>query len=222
MIKQFKLLFRLTLMVLLIHFTSSMEAQKNRKKSSIEVKETVDKIDEKKFSGLSYRHIGPFRGGRAAAVTGVSGNPNLYYMGATGGGVWKTENGGQTWNNISDGFFATGSVGAVSVSESNNNIVVVGMGESPVRGVMTSSGDGVYKSVDAGETWEHIGLDGTKHISQVRIHPDNPDVIYVSAQGSPYVDTQDRGVYRTIDGGKNWKKVLFACSSHDFFSSQKI
>ena len=87
------------------------------------------------------------------------------------------------------------------------------MGESPVRGVMTSSGDGVYKSVDAGETWEHIGLDGTKHISQVRIHPNNPDIMFVSAQGSPYVDTQDRGVYRTTDGGKNWKKVLFVYAS---------
>ena len=160
-----------------------------------------------------WRDIGPFRGGRSTTATGITGNDQIYYMGTTGGGLWKTNDAGLSWKNVSDGFFATGSVGAVSVSESNNNIVVVGMGESPVRGVMTSSGDGVYKSVDAGETWEHIGLDGTKHISQVRIHPDNPDVMYVSAQGSPYVDTQDRGVYRTIDGGKNWKKVLFVDAS---------
>ena len=160
-----------------------------------------------------WRDIGPFRGGRSTTATGITGNDQIYYMGTTGGGLWKTYDAGLSWKNVSDGFFATGSVGAVSVSESNNNIVVVGMGESPVRGVMTSSGDGVYKSVDAGETWEHIGLDGTKHISQVRIHPDNPDVMYVSAQGSPYVDTQDRGVYRTTDGGKNWKKVLFVDAS---------
>ena len=160
-----------------------------------------------------WRDIGPFRGGRSTTATGITGNDQIYYMGTTGGGLWKTNDAGLSWKNVSDGFFATGSVGAVSVSESNNNIVVVGMGESPVRGVMTSSGDGVYKSVDAGETWEHIGLDGTKHISQVRIHPDNPDVMYVSAQGSPYVDTQDRGVYRTTDGGKNWKKVLFVDAS---------
>ena len=160
-----------------------------------------------------WRDIGPFRGGRSTTATGITGNDQIYYMGTTGGGLWKTYDAGLSWKNVSDGFFATGSVGAVSVSESNNNIVVVGMGESPVRGVMTSSGDGVYKSVDAGETWEHIGLEGTKHISQVRIHPDNPDVMYVSAQGSPYVDTQDRGVYRTTDGGKNWKKVLFVDAS---------
>ena len=134
-------------------------------------------------------------------------------MGTTGGGVWKTEDAGLSWRNISDGYFKTGSVGAVSVSESDNNIVVVGMGESPVRGVMTSSGDGVYKSTDAGDTWEHIGLDGTKHISQVRIHPSDPDIIYVSAQGSPYASTDERGVYRTVDGGKNWERVLFVDSS---------
>ena len=170
-------------------------------------------LDESFFNNLDWRNIGPDRGGRSLSSMGSPSRPNEYYFGATGGGLWKTYDAGLSWKNVSDGFFATGSVGAVSVSESNNNIVVVGMGESPVRGVMTSSGDGVYKSVDAGETWEHIGLDGTKHISQVRIHPHNPDIMFVSAQGSPYVDTQDRGVYRTTDGGKNWKKVLFVDAS---------
>ena len=176
-------------------------------------KKNKNNIDSILLQVGEWRDIGPFRGGRSTTATGLTGNDQIYYMGTTGGGLWKTHDAGLSWKNVSDGFFATGSVGAVSVSESNNNIVVVGMGESPVRGVMTSSGDGVYKSVDAGETWEHIGLDGTKHISQVRIHPHNPDIMFVSAQGSPYVDTQDRGVYRTTDGGKNWKKVLFVDAS---------
>ena len=178
----------------------------------------TDKKDKKTVDSLvfdigEWRNIGPFRGGRSTAATGITGDDQVYYMGTTGGGVWKTEDAGLSWRNISDGYFKTGSVGAVSVSESDNNIVVVGMGESPVRGVMTSSGDGVYKSTDAGDTWEHIGLDGTKHISQVRIHPSDPDIIYVSAQGSPYASTDERGVYRTVDGGKNWERVLFVDSS---------
>ena len=178
----------------------------------------TDKKDKKTVDSLvfdigEWRNIGPFRGGRSTAATGITGDDQVYYMGTTGGGVWKTEDAGLSWRNISDGYFKTGSVGAVSVSESDNNIVVVGMGESPVRGVMTSSGDGVYKSSDAGDTWEHIGLDGTKHISQVRIHPSDPDIIYVSAQGSPYASTDERGVYRTVDGGKNWERVLFVDSS---------
>jgi photosystem II stability/assembly factor-like uncharacterized protein len=182
----------------------------------IAMKPISDKKNKKKpiedsllFDLGKWRNIGPFRGGRSTTSTGVIGNPMTYYMGTTGGGVWKTENSGIKWENISDGFFNTGSVGAVAVSESDNNIVVVGMGESPVRGVMTSSGDGVYKSTDKGETWEHIGLEKTKHISQVRIHPTNPKIMYVSAQGSPYAPTLERGIYKTIDGGKNWKKILF-------------
>ena len=135
------------------------------------------------------------------------------FSGMSGGGLWKTEDAGISWKNISDGYFATGSVGAVAVSESDNNIVLVGMGESPVRGVMTSSGDGVYKSIDGGETWAHLGLENTKHISQVRIHPSNPNIIYVSAQGSPYGDTKERGIYRTLDGGETWENILFVDSS---------
>jgi len=178
----------------------------------------IDKKDKKIVDSLvfdigEWRNIGPFRGGRSTTSTGITGDDQIYYMGTTGGGVWKTEDAGVSWNNISDGYFKTGSVGAVSVSESDNNIVVVGMGESPVRGVMTSSGDGVYKSTDAGDTWEHIGLEHTKHISQVRIHPTDPDVMYVSAQGSPYSGSEERGIYRTKDGGKNWERVLFIDSN---------
>ena len=156
-----------------------------------------------------WRNIGPFRGGRSTASTGITTDNQTYFMGTTGGGLWKTTDAGLSWDNVSDGYFSTGSVGAVSVSESDNNIVVVGMGESPVRGVMTSSGDGVYKSIDGGNTWEHLGLEKTKHISQIIIHPNNPDIMYTAAQGSPYDGTTERGIYKTTDGGATWEKVLF-------------
>jgi len=161
------------------------------------------------FAPVKYRNIGPFRGGRSVCATGVIGNPMTYYMGTTGGGLWKTTDAGQHWNNVSDGFFEMGSVGAVAVSESNSNIVYVGMGEHAPRGVMTSYGDGVYKSTDAGKTWNHIGLTETQHISRIRIHPTNPDVVYVAAQGALYGPNQERGIYKSTDGGKTWKNVLF-------------
>ena len=158
---------------------------------------------------LKWRNIGPFRGGRSVAVAGVVNNPLTYYMGTTGGGVWKTNDAGGTWQNISDGFFKTGSVGAVDVSESDPNVVFVGMGEHAPRGVMTSYGDGVYKSTDAGKTWKKMGLDLTRQIANIRIHPTNPDVVYVAAQGALAAPTADRGVYRSTDGGVSWKKVLY-------------
>ncbi len=157
---------------------------------------------------LRWRNIGPFRGGRVTAVAGIASQPFVYYMGATGGGVWKTEDAGVTWNNVSDGFFRTGSVGAVSVAESNANIVYVGMGEACLRGNI-SSGDGIYKSVDAGQTWTHVGLPDSSQIGRIRIHPTNPDVVYVAAVGHPYGPNTERGVFRTRDGGKSWQKVLF-------------
>lgn len=160
------------------------------------------------FKPLKYRSIGPFRGGRSVTGTGVTGDPLTYYMGTTGGGLWKTTDGGQRWKNISDGFFKTGSVGAVAVSESNPNIVYCGMGEHAVRGVMTSYGDGVYKSVDAGKTWTKIGLEDTQHISRIAIHPTNPDIVFVAAQGALFGPNKDRGVYKSTDGGKTWKNVL--------------
>ncbi len=132
-----------------------------------------------------------------------------YYMGTTGGGLWKTNDGGQRWKNISDGFFKTGSVGAVAVSESNPNILYCGMGEHAVRGVMTSYGDGVYKSVDAGKTWTKIGLENSQHISRITIHPTNPDIVFVAAQGALFGPNKERGVYKSVDGGKTWKNVLF-------------
>ncbi|MFY0684538.1 MAG: glycosyl hydrolase [Balneola sp.] len=166
-------------------------------------------LSSEQFNKLEWRNIGPFRGGRSVASAGVVGQPLTYYMGTTGGGVWKTVNAGNSWENISDGFFKTGSVGAIAVSESNPNIVVVGMGEHPARGVMTSMGDGVYKSTDAGKTWKHIGLDNTRHISDVIIHPTNPDIIFISGQGAQYGSNEERGIFRSNDGGKTWEKVFY-------------
>jgi photosystem II stability/assembly factor-like uncharacterized protein len=161
------------------------------------------------FKAVKYRNIGPFRGGRSVAASGVVGDPMTYYMGNTGGGLWKTEDGGQLWENISDGYFKTSSVGAVAVSESDPNIVYVGMGEHAPRAVMTSYGDGVYKSTDAGKTWNYIGLQATQHISRIVVHPKNPDILFVAAQGALYGPNKDRGVFKSVDGGASWSKVLY-------------
>lgn len=161
------------------------------------------------FKPLKYRNIGPFRGGRANAGTGVIGDPMTYYMGTTGGGVWKTTDAGQHWNNISDGFFKLGSVGAIAVSESDPNVVYVGMGEHAPRGVMTSHGDGVYKSNDAGKTWTSVGLEKTQHISRIVVHPTNSEILWVAAQGALHGPTRERGIYKSVNGGKSWKKTLY-------------
>lgn len=163
---------------------------------------------ENLYKGLTWRSIGPFRGGRSAAVTGVPGKANLYYMGATGGGVWRTTDAGNTWENISDGFFG-GSIGAVAVSEWDNNVIYVGGGEETVRGNV-SSGTGMYKSVDAGKNWKFIGLPNSRHVPRIRIHPKNPDLVYAAVLGDLYKSSNERGVYRSKDGGKNWERVLFA------------
>lgn len=157
---------------------------------------------------FQYRQIGPFRGGRVNAVAGVPSQPNVYYFGATGGGVWKTTDAGENWEPVSDKFFKTGVVGAVEVSVSDPNIVYVGMGEHAVRGNV-SHGDGVYRSVDAGKTWKHIGLADSRQIGRIRIHPKNPDVAYVAAMGHLWAPNRERGVFRTKDGGKTWQNVLF-------------
>ncbi len=166
-------------------------------------------FDEKLFQTLTYRNIGPFRGGRSTTVTGVPGDIFTYYQGTTGGGVWKTTDGGTSWQNISDGFFNTTGIGSIAVAPSNPNIVYIGTGESPVRGVKTSHGDGLYKSTDAGATWTHMGLEATRHISRVYIHPDNPDKIYVAAQGNPWGPNEERGIYLSEDGGTSWEKILY-------------
>ncbi|NHF60468.1 glycosyl hydrolase [Flavobacteriaceae bacterium TP-CH-4] len=170
---------------------------------------TFAQTAEEYFKPLKFRNIGPFRGGRSVCATGVIGDPLTYYMGTTGGGLWKTTDAGQHWNNISDGFFEMGSVGAVAVSASDPNVVYCGMGEHAPRGVMASYGDGVYKSTNAGKTWTRIGLEKTQHISRIVIHPKNPDIVYVAAQGALYGPTPDRGIYKSEDGGATWKKVLY-------------
>jgi photosystem II stability/assembly factor-like uncharacterized protein len=151
--------------------------------------------------------IGPYRGGRVTAVTGVASQPYTFYMGSTGGGIWKTTNAGHTFVNVSDGFFSVGSIGAVMVAPSDPNIVYVGTGSSKIRSNV-SIGHGMYKSTDAGKTWAFIGLYDTGQIATVRIDPTNPDIVYVAAQGNPFSANPERGVYKTTDGGKTWKLVL--------------
>jgi photosystem II stability/assembly factor-like uncharacterized protein len=165
-------------------------------------------VDPILFQGMEWRLVGPFRGGRSVAVAGVAGDPLTYYFGATGGGVWKTTDAGNTWRNVSDGWFRTGSVGAVAVAPSDPNVVYVGMGEAPIRGVTTSHGDGVYRSTDAGRTWSHLGLEATEHISNVIVHPLDPDTVWVAAQGSSWKPNPERGIYRSTDGGATWQHVL--------------
>ncbi len=161
------------------------------------------------FKPVKWRSIGPFRGGRSVASSGVVTDPKTYYMGTVGGGVWKTDNMGLTWKNISDGYFKTGTIGAIAVAESDPNVIYVGTGEHAIRGVMTSSGDGVYRSTDAGRTWKKIGLDSTRHISRIVIDPRNPDVLLVAAQGTLYAPSKQRGIYKSTDGGATWKNTLF-------------
>ncbi|MCA1582389.1 MAG: glycosyl hydrolase [Acidobacteria bacterium] len=162
----------------------------------------------KLYEGLEFRNIGPFRGGRVTAVAGVRGEPLVYYQGATGGGIWKTVDGGSNWQPMSDKYFKTGSVGAIGIAESDPNVIYVGMGEAPIRGNV-SHGDGVYKSTDGGKTWKNVGLKNTYQISRVRVHPKNPDIAYVAALGHVWGANSDRGIFRTIDGGRTWEKVLF-------------
>lgn len=166
-------------------------------------------FNESTFSNLQWRNIGPFRGGRSNAVTGVKQDPLTYYMGTVGGGLWKTVDAGISWVNISDGYFQTASVGAVAVADADPNMIYVGMGEHAVRGVMSSYGDGVYRSTDAGKTWQHLGLSGTMHISRIIIHPENPDKIWVAAQGATFGPSRERGIYTSDDGGRSWRQILF-------------
>ena len=192
-------------LVLCLTISISADGQGRKKKSTEQVPVTVP---SELYSKVKFRELGPFRGGRAAAVTGVAGKPNLFYFGATGGGVWRTQDGGRNWENISDGFFG-GSVGAIEVSASDNNIIFVGGGEGTVRGNV-SYGYGVWKTENAGDTWMSMGLEDARHITRVRIHPTNPDIVYAAVLGDLFKDSEERGVYKSTDGGKTWKRTLFA------------
>src|SRR5688572_25875799 len=201
---------KIVLFFLVALFVPFANAQRNQKPTASPSSPLASTSDVNEFfKPVKWRNIGPFRGGRSVTATGVVGDPNTYYMGTTGGGVWKSDDTGNTWRNISDGFFKTGSVGAVAVSESEPNTVYVGMGEHAVRGVMTHHGDGVYKSTDAGKTWKKLGLELTQHISRIVIHPKDANTVYVAAQGALYGKTSERGVYKSTDGGTTWKKVLY-------------
>src|SRR5438874_10097449 len=161
------------------------------------------------LKALQWRQIGPFRGGRSTAVAGVASQPMVFYFGGVGGGVWKTSDGGINWEPITDGsVFGTASVGAIGLSDSDPNTIYVGMGESPIRGNV-SHGDGVYISIDGGKTWKRVGLEDTRQIARIRVHPKNPDIVYVAAQGHVWAPNAVRGVFRLKDGGKTWQKVLF-------------
>ena len=164
--------------------------------------------DPSLYQAMEYRLIGPYRGGRVTAVAGVPERPFTFYMGTTGGGVWETHDAGETWENISDDFLEVASIGAIDVSLSDPNVIYVGTGSACPRGNI-SVGDGVYKSTDAGRTWTHVGLREAGQIGRVRIHPSNPDLVYVAALGHIFGPNPERGVFRSKDGGKSWEKVLF-------------
>ena len=165
-------------------------------------------VDASLLSAMEWRLVGPFRGGRVTTVAGVPDNPQLYYMGATGGGLWKTENAGLSWENLSDEHFNVGTIGAIAVAGSDPNVIYVGTGEKSIRGVTTSHGDGMYKSTDGGKTWTHIGLPKAGQIARIKIHPSNADLAYAAVQGQIWGPNEERGVYRTTDGGQTWDQVL--------------
>ncbi len=172
----------------------------------------VDAFDQNRLRGLEWRCIGPYRGGRVTAVTGVVGQRNVYYFGGTGSGIWKSQDNGASWQNVSDGQLGTGSVGAIAVAETDPNLIYVGMGEGCIRGNV-SHGDGVYRSTDAGRTWKHVGLADSRQIPRIRIHPRDPDLVYVAALGHTFGPNRERGIFRSSDGGSTWKHVLFVNDS---------
>lgn len=165
-------------------------------------------VDPSYLQSYSWRNIGPNRGGRSLGSAGSPGRPNEYYFGATGGGLWKTVDGGNEWFPVTDGQITSSSIGAVAVAETNPDIVYIGGGETQLRGSITQ-GDGVYKTTDGGKTWRHLGLKETQAISRIRIHPTNPNIVYVAALGHPYGENEERGVFRSKDGGNTWEKVLY-------------
>lgn len=185
-------------LAVLCFYPSNAQRKKNKNNAPL--------FKESLYDGMKWRMVGPHRGGRAGTVSGVANDPNLYYMGTAGGGVWRTTDAGNSWECISDGYFG-GSIGAVTVAESDPNIIYVGEGEQTLRGNV-SSGKGLWKSMDAGETWEFIGLKDSEHIARIRVHPKNPDIVYVAAIGNLWKPNETRGVFRSTDGGKIGRKFF--------------
>lgn len=201
------------LIALIALYAESGFAQKRKSsRKSTSLQTTKPTVDTTLFSGIEYRSVGPTRGGRATAVAGVADQPYEFYMGATGGGVWKTNDAGTSWHNKTDGQINTGSIGAITVAPSDDYTIYVGTGSACPRGNV-SSGIGMYKSVDEGETWAFIGLPKAGQIGKIEVHPTNPDLVYVAALGNIFGPNPERGVYRSKDGGKNWQKVLFVSDS---------
>lgn len=196
------------LLGLLIGLPNEVFAQRKKASQKELPQAKTTTYDPKLYDALQWRLVGPFRGGRSAAVTGVPGEPKLFYFGGTGGGVWRTTDGGGTWENISDGYFG-GSIGAVAVADSDHNVIYVGGGEKTVRGNV-SFGYGMWKSVDAGATWKQIGLQNSRHIPRVRVHPKNENLVYAAVLGDLFQPSAERGVYRSKDGGNTWERILFA------------
>ena len=160
-----------------------------------------------KSDALKWRCIGPSRGGRVVAVAGDYTDPMTFYAGACAGGIWKTDDGGTYWECVSDGFLTSATIGALTVAPSDSNVIYAGTGETTIR-VDVSFGDGVYRSTDAGRSWQHLGLADTKQIGEIRVHPDNPDLVYVAALGDAFGPSEARGVYRSSNGGRSWDAVL--------------
>jgi photosystem II stability/assembly factor-like uncharacterized protein len=197
-IHKFKLILKMSVMVITLIFSIVKESNA----------QFQNNINSEMLKNLEWTNIGPKRGGRSIAVAGSSQRPYEYYFGATGGGLWKTTDGGNSWDPVTDGQINSSSIGAVAISSSNSDIVYIGMGESQLRQNVLQ-GDGVYRSIDAGKSWIPIGLMETQSISRIRIHPKNPNRVYVAALGDPFASNKERGIYRTKDGGKSWDRILY-------------
>ncbi len=206
---RFRSIFTILIVSLFCLPTSAQKKKKKRTTQPVVNNDASSHFKATNFEALKWRNIGPFRGGRSNAAIGVIGDDQKYYFGSVGGGIWKTTDAGITWSNISDGFLNTNSIGALAIAPSDQNVIYVGTGEHAVRGVMSSHGDGLYKSTDEGKTWKHIGLKNSRHIAKIIVHPSNPDWVYVAVQGAVWKGSKERGIYQSKDGGNSWQQLLF-------------